>query len=80
MKKKTAAIIPIRSATEALYDAETEKDENIIGKRIARARKQKGMSIAAFSKYLENFGVKITSGGAGKWELPDDCHLLRPGN
>ena len=31
MKKKTAAIIPIRSATEALYDAETEKDENIIG-------------------------------------------------
>ena len=41
MKKKTAAIIPIRSATEALYDAETEKDENIIGKRIARARKQK---------------------------------------
>ena len=68
MKKKTAAIIPIRSATEALYDAEAEKDENIIGKRIAQARKQKGMSIAAFSKYLENFGVKIASGGAGKWE------------
>ena len=50
MKKKTAAIIPIRSAAEALYDAETEKDENIIGKRIAQARKQKGMSIADMQK------------------------------
>ena len=50
------------------YDASSEKEENIIGKRIAEARKAKGMSIATFSKYLENYGLKISVSGAGKWE------------
>ncbi|MBR5381268.1 MAG: LexA family transcriptional regulator, partial [Oscillospiraceae bacterium] len=50
------------------YDAAKEKAENIVGRRIAEARRAKGLSIAAFSEYLESFGVKITTGGAGKWE------------
>ncbi len=50
------------------YDAAEEKAANVIGRRIAEARKQKGLSLAAFSRNLERFGVKISTGGAGKWE------------
>ena len=63
--KKEGKVTPISAAQ---YNAAKEKDENIVGQRIAEARKKKGMSIAAFSEYLSNFGVKISVGGAGKWE------------
>jgi len=71
MKKSAPNIIPIRPSVNRPYDAEKEKAENYIGRRITKARKQKGLSIAAFSRYLENFGVKITTAGAGKWETGD---------
>ncbi len=66
MKRKAGSVIPIDTVNR--YDAAKEKEDNIIGRRITEARKKKGLSIAAFSDYLENFGVKITTGGAGKWE------------
>ena len=71
MKKKERNSIPACPESAVKYDAAAEKAENIIGLRISEARRKKGMSIAAFSAYLENFGVRITTGGAGKWETGD---------
>lgn len=50
------------------YDAAREKEENVIGLRIAEARKRKGLSLASFSRLLKSYGVSISTGGAGKWE------------
>ena len=79
MKRKAGTVVPIRAPQRA-YDAAREKEENIIGRRIAEARRARGMSIAAFSEYLRNFGVEISTGGAGKWEtgssIPNAYQLL----
>jgi len=75
--KKEGKVTPISAGK---YDATKEKNENIVGQRIAEARKKKGMSIVDFSKYMENFGVKISRGGAGKWEtgysIPNAYQLI----
>lgn len=77
MKKETSAIDLIGGQR---YNAAAEKDENIVGMRIAEARKKKGMSIAAFSAFLKNYGVEISTGGAGKWEtgysIPNAYQLI----
>ncbi len=65
MKKEKATAVPVGGQR---YDAAAEKDENIVGTRIAEARKKKGMSIAAFAEFLKKYGVDISTGGAGKWE------------
>lgn len=68
------------SAGGSKYDAAAEKRENIVGVRIAQARKRKGLSIAAFSALLGRYGVKISTGGAGKWEtgysIPNAYQLI----
>ena len=51
------------------YDAAAEKDRNTVGEKIREARKRKGLSIAAFSERMKAFGVDVSVGGAGKWEL-----------
>ena len=80
MKKKEEKVTPLFSSQGLVYDAAREKADNIVGYRIAEARKKKGMSIAAFSEYLEKFGVKISTGGAGKWEtgysIPNAYQLI----
>lgn len=80
MKRIEGTVIPIASAQARAYDAAKEKEENIVGLRIAEARKKKGLSIAAFSVYLEQYGVKISTGGAGKWEtgysIPNAYQLI----
>lgn len=65
MPKKKA---PPAARTDLVYDAEREKNENVIGRRIAEARKRKGLSLAALADKLQNYGVYISTGGAGKWE------------
>ena len=64
----------------ATYHAAKEKEKNMVGSRIAEARKRKGFSIASFSRYLANFGVKISTSAAGKWEtgetVPNAYQLL----
>lgn len=78
--KKEGKVTPINAARSAVYDAEMEKEKNIVGQRITEARKKKGLSIAAFSEYLKGFGVKISTGGAGKWEtgysIPNAYQLI----
>ncbi len=51
MKKK---IIPISSAMPMSYNAANEKEENVIGARIAKARKSCGMTLADLSVSLES--------------------------
>lgn len=78
--KKEGFNNPINGSNLLRYNAAKEKEENIVGQKIAEARKKKGLSISAFSDYLENFGVKISTGGAGKWEtgysIPNAYQLI----
>ena len=80
MNQKKGTLTPIRAARAPEYNAEREAEANVIGRRIAEARKRRGMSIAAFSAYLGNFGVHIKTAGAGKWETggsaPNSYQLL----
>ena len=80
MKRQEGRVIPIGSGRGRPYDAAKEKENNIVGMKIAEARKKKGMSIAAFSRYLDHFGVNISTGGAGKWEtgysIPNAYQLI----
>ena len=62
---------PVFADNTVRYDAAEEKKNNIIGKKIAEARKLKGMSIAIFAKYLERFGLQVGTGAVGKWETGD---------
>ena len=53
------------------YNAAREREENIIGRKIAAARKQHGLSLAAFSALLQQHGLSIQRQGLGKWESGD---------
>ena len=62
------------------YDAAKEKAQNVVGLKIAEARKRKGLSLASFSRLLKHYGVSISTGGAGKWEtgysIPNAYQLI----
>lgn len=68
---KKDKIIRLGAAQERIYDATTEHEQNIIGLRIAKARRTSGLSLVAFSKLLEEYGVSISGGAISKWELGD---------
>lgn len=50
------------------YNAEREREENFIGRRIAECRCRKGMSLSAFKSRLEKFGVCVSPAAINKWE------------
>ncbi len=78
--KKEGIITPLTSAQGKVYDANKEKENNVVGLRITEARKKRGLSIASFSQLLKNYGVNISTGGAGKWEtgysIPNAYQLI----
>lgn len=53
------------------YHAGAARAENIIGKQIAAARRQRGLSLNAFSALLGRYGLSIQRQGLGKWESGD---------
>lgn len=69
------------------YNASRERQENIIGRRIAQARQNAGLSLTQFSQLLQNYGLSIQRQGLGKWESGDAvpngyqllavCHALK---
>ena len=67
-KPKQGTIISFRQS-EPVYHAEKEREQNIIGLRIAEARHKAGMSLKAFSEHLKAFGVNVTAGAINKWEI-----------
>ena len=51
------------------YDATLEKERNAVGRKIAEARKRRGLSLTAFSEHLESFGVSLSRTALSKWEV-----------
>lgn len=49
-------------------DAAEARRQNLIGRRIARARREAGLNLASFSRMLEEYGVSIKDKGLSKWE------------
>jgi len=64
-------IVPIRAGHYENYNAAGEKELNIIGKRIAVARKRCNLTISDLSERLHDYGVTVTRGAVGKWETGD---------
>ena len=52
----------------AKYNAEAERAENIIGTKIAAARKMRGWNLNMFADSLRGHGVALTKGAISKWE------------
>ena len=63
-------VIPLPTHRGNPYNAEVEREKNIIGNRITEARKDKKLSMAAFSDLLASYGVNVAASGIGKVILP----------
>ena len=50
------------------YDAAAERESNTIGRAIAKARREKRLSLAALSALLRDFGVNASPPAISKWE------------
>lgn len=68
-QKNHAQIISLPAGNTDRYNAALEKEQNYIGRKIAEARNQKGLSLTKFSRLLAGYGVDVSSGGLNKWEL-----------
>ena len=62
-------ILTLHAKGGELYNAAAEQQQNIIGQRIAEARKRAEISLAKFSALLEEYGVTVTAAGINKWEV-----------
>jgi SOS-response transcriptional repressor LexA len=67
-KPQSSKVIPFSTVKSRYYNAETERKDNVIGKKIAEARHRKGLSLANFSKRLESVGLKVGGSAIAKWE------------
>ena len=69
-----------------VLDVRIARENNLIGKRIAAARHEKGLSLADCAAALEKHGVTISRKGLSKWETGENtpnayqlmgvCHAL----
>ena len=64
MKAKDGKVVSIGTK----YNAGTERSENVIGAKIAAARKTRGWNLTAFADSLREHGVELTKGAISKWE------------
>ena len=86
MDKGKSKIISLPAAYSASYNAENERQDNIIGSRIEEARRKAGLSLADFSALLKQYGVTMSPSGINKWakgsalpnayQLVAVCHVL----
>jgi repressor LexA len=67
-KPQSSKVIPFSTVKSRYYNAEAERKDNVIGKKIAEARHRKGLSLANFSKRLESVGLKVGGSAIAKWE------------
>ena len=81
MSKSKAKILSLPITNHANYNAETERQENVIGARIDEARRKAGLSLVDFSALLRQYGVTMSPSGINKWakgpaqRLSDDGRL-----
>lgn len=66
-RQKYGTVLPF----SGVYNASRERQNNIIGQKIAMARKSAGLSLTELSKLLEQYGLSIGRQGLGKWESGD---------
>ena len=69
------------------YNAQTERDANVIGKKLAQARNRLGLSQIALCRVLEGYGVKVRPPAVSRWETGENiphgyqllalCHALK---
>lgn len=80
MDRKKTNIIPFSTTNGSSYNAETEKNENVIGERIAQALYDNGFSKKAFCEVLKAYGVDVSHSALGKWTngqtVPNAYQLL----
>mgnify|MGYP003306441136 FL=1 len=80
MDRKKTNIIPFSTNNGSSYNAETEKNENVIGERIAQALNDNGFSKKAFCEVLKAYGVDVSHSALGKWTngqtVPNAYQLL----
>ena len=64
----------------APFDADAMKSGNVLGKKIAEARKQKKISQKDLSQLFSGYKINVSSGAISKWEkgdaLPNPYQLL----
>jgi SOS-response transcriptional repressor LexA len=65
---QSSKVIPFGSVKSRYYNAEAERNGNVIGKKIAEARHMKGLSLTNLSKRLESYGLKVSGSAIAKWE------------
>ena len=72
MSKSKAKILSLPITNHANYNAETERQENVIGARIDEARRKAGLSLVDFSALLRQYGVTMSPSGINKLVPPDE--------
>ena len=65
---KSCKISHLKNVAEETYNAEREREINFIGRKIAKARNQRGLSLSAFAAKLEEYGVWVSPAAINKWE------------
>ena len=82
-KNNKARVITLRANKANLYNAVSDRDQNILGKKIAEARNGLGLSLAAFKSLLAEYGVDVSVAAINKWEMggsaPNAYQLLAIG-
>jgi repressor LexA len=67
-KPQSSKVIPFNTVKSRYYNAEAERKDNVIGRKIAEARHRKGFSLMSFSRMLEDYGLKVGGSAIAKWE------------
>ena len=58
----------LRLHRAAQYNAQEARRDNLIGRRLACARHDRGLSLQKFSQLLEDYGVSVSHVAIHKWE------------
>ena len=85
-KDAESRVISFPTANGSAYNAELERDSNVIGGKIDEARRRAGLSMSEFSELLKIYGVTMSPNGISKWvcgralpnayQLVAICHAL----
>jgi phage repressor protein C with HTH and peptisase S24 domain len=77
---KSEKLVRLNAITSLHYNAEQEKAQNVVGMRIAEARKAKKISLATLRDQLKEYGINITAATISRWEtgsiVPNAYQLL----
>lgn len=86
MKDTKSNVIPFAATKGSAYNAEAEREANVIGSKIDEARRKVGLSMNDFSDLLAHYGVTMSPNGVSKWvrgkalpnayQLVAICHAL----